>query len=57
METHLSEADDDADDDRGVRMRVVVVGAGEVGSSIAESLSTDHDVAVLTVFTGAFWRS
>ncbi|MFB6282352.1 MAG: Trk system potassium transporter TrkA [Halobacteria archaeon] len=28
-------------------MRVIVIGAGEVGSSIAESLCTDHDVVVV----------
>ena len=30
-------------------MYVVIVGAGEVGSSIAESLADDHDVAVIDV--------
>jgi trk system potassium uptake protein TrkA len=30
-------------------MYVVIVGAGEVGSSIAESLASDHDVAVIDI--------
>jgi len=30
-------------------MRVVIVGAGEVGSSIAESLASEHDVVVVDV--------
>ena len=30
-------------------MHVIIVGAGEVGSSIAESLATDHDVVVIDV--------
>ena len=28
-------------------MRVIIVGAGQVGSSIAESLATDHDVVII----------
>ena len=33
----------------GVPVRVVIVGAGQVGSSIAESLAGDHDVVVVDI--------
>jgi len=49
METHLVEAPDAADNDGGLPMRVIVVGAGEVGSSIAASLADEHDVVVIDI--------
>ena len=30
-------------------MRIVIVGAGEVGTSIAGSLATDHDVVIIDI--------
>jgi len=38
-----------ASDAGGIPVRIIIVGAGEVGSSIAKSLSTSHDVVVVDI--------
>jgi len=49
METHLQQAEESAgNESRGeTSVRVVIVGAGEVGSTIAESLADTHEVIVI----------
>ncbi len=47
MEIHLPAPAKDGYGSRAVRVRVVIVGAGQVGSSIAASLDADHEVVVV----------